>query len=145
MSNTTNLQIVRRQCCLMNIHHQYMRHGYMYHILMEGWIYGQGGTGHQPKGVKHKVKRPELRKASKKMSAPSRAPRLQYHHIVVFVRGRRGEGRKREGGKSWKVCWKGRRDDCLFDAGSEMAYAPYNKRNKPFSLLSFQCWKKHTV
>ena len=59
----------------------------------------------RPKGMKYKVKRPELRKASTKMSAPSRAPRLQYHHIVVFVRGRRGEGRKREGGKSWKV-WK---------------------------------------
>ena len=72
----------------------------------------------------------------------SRAPRLQYHHIVVFVRGRRGEGRKREGGKSWKVCWKGRRDDCLFDAGSKMAYVHYNKRNKSFSLLSFQCWEE---
>ena len=49
----------------------------------------------RPKGMKYKVKRPELRKASMKMWAPSRAPRLQYHHIVFFVRGRRGEKERR--------------------------------------------------
>ena len=45
------------------------------------------------KGVKHKVKRPELRRTSNKMSSPNRASRLQYYHIVVFVRGR-GKGER---------------------------------------------------
>ena len=48
---------------------------------------------HGLKGVKHKVKRPELRRTSNKMSSPNRASRLQYYHIVVFVRGR---GREKE-------------------------------------------------
>ena len=73
--------------------------------IIDKWGAGHGhwGTGHLCgshglKGVKHKVKRPELRRTSNKMSSPNRASRLQYYHIVVFVRGR-GEGERK---KKWK-------------------------------------------
>ena len=74
--------------------------------IIDKWGAGHGhwGTGnlcgsHGLKGVKHKVKRPELRRTSNKMSSPNRASRLQYYHIVVFVRGR-GKGERE---KEWKA------------------------------------------
>ena len=82
----------------------------------------------RPNGVKYKVKRPELRRASNKMSAPSRAPRIQYYHIVVFVRGAGGREKERrsEKLKSVETVVKGRRGDYLFDVRVKMAYVLYN-------------------
>ena len=94
--------------------------------------YGHGGTGH-PRGshslsVEYQVKRPKLRRASNKMSAPSRAPRIQYYHIVVFVRGAGGREKERrsEKLKSVETVVKGRRGDYLFDVRVKMAYVLYN-------------------
>ena len=42
-------------------------------------------------------------------------------------------------GKCGKCGERGEGVITLFDAGLKMAYVPYNERNKPFSLLSFQC------
>ena len=57
------------------------------------------------------------------MSDPSRAPRLQYHHIVVLCEAGEGEGKA---GKCGNCGERGEGVITLFDAGAEMAYVPYN-------------------
>ena len=80
--------------------------------IMDTCMIDKWGAGHWHWGTGHlrgshslsawrawNTKRPELRRTSNKISAPSRAPRLQYYHIVVFLRGR-GKGERE---KEWKA------------------------------------------
>ena len=104
-------------------------------FVVGGWMYGHGGTGHlrgshglsARRAWNTKSRGPSSERPPWRCGHP--AGPLGFNIIILYFLWEAGEGRKREGGKSWKVWklwWKGRRGDYLFDAGAKMSYVPYN-------------------